>query len=477
MLLELERWRLDQRMNDRGFLIDTQLAEGALEAVRLAQEDMRNETEDLTAGLLASTSQRDALLKHILECYGYDIGTMRADALKMLVDLEELPGPVRELLQIRLISSKTSTAKYKAVLRGVNRDRRLRGTMQFNGASRTGRNAGRVFQPLNLPRPEKRLKKFIDAFIEAVIEDPRLALMGYDIDLMPLSSAALRGLVIAPEGRQIMATDLSQIESRYLAWLAGEEWKLQAFRDYDAGIGPDVYIVTYSKAFKTAIDVVIADEKAGGNMRQVGKVQDLSLGFGGGPNAFGTMAKIYGVRMPDEERLVVVRAYRKSVPNIVKLWYGCEEAARSAIGNPGVVYDAPNGRLAFERWRGWLWMHMPSGRRLCYPSPKVDEEGGISYMGVDQYKREWSRLRTYGGKLVENATQAGARDGFWENIPHVEELAYDPLFTVYDELVTEADPSICSPEHLEREFTRPIKWAPGLPIASKAFAANRYRKD
>ncbi|HBI8282959.1 TPA: DNA polymerase, partial [Escherichia coli] len=215
-----------------------------------------------TDGEVQAATQRDALIKHIVESYGVELPDMQRSTLERRIADPDLPSAVKELLAIRLQASTTSTSKYKALMKGVSHDGRLRGTLQFCGASRTGRWAGRLFQPQNLPRPSLKQEQ-IDEGIEAL--KAGCADLLFD-NIMELTSSALRGCIIAPTGKKLVVSDLSNIEGRMLAWLAGEEWKLNAFREYDAGTGPDLYKLAYAKAFDIAPDDV---DK---HMRQIGKV-------------------------------------------------------------------------------------------------------------------------------------------------------------------------------------------------------------
>lgn len=267
---ELALWHRDQQINDRGVCMDVELARAAIDAVDQEQKRLAKRTQEMTDGEVQAATQRDALIKHIVESYGVELPDMQRSTLERRIADPDLPSAVKELLAIRLQASTTSTSKYKALMKGVSHDGRLRGTLQFCGASRTGRWAGRLFQPQNLPRPSLKQEQ-IDEGIEAL--KAGCADLLFD-NIMELTSSALRGCIIAPTGKKLVVSDLSNIEGRMLAWLAGEEWKLNAFREYDAGTGPDLYKLAYAKAFDIAPDDV---DK---HMRQIGKVMELGLGYG-----------------------------------------------------------------------------------------------------------------------------------------------------------------------------------------------------
>ena len=357
--------------------------------------------------------------------------------------------------------------------------------------------------------------------------------------VMDMCAAAVRGAIIAPRGKKLVISDLSNIEGRGLTWAADEQWKLQAFRDFDAGIGWDLYVLAYARAFN--IDPATVDKA----MRQIGKVLELALGYQGGVAAFCTMAVTYGLDLLkladaaygtipaatlDEARDFLQWLYskcekrhvarvRKGVDqdqsraklesekeearlglpekvfivcdSLKRLWRGAhvsiahketgfwkllETAAKSAILEGGV--HAVGKHMQFDKYQAWLRLRLPSGRYLCYPGAKLNDAGEISYMGVNQYSRKWQRLKTYGGKLSENATQALSRDVMAHNMPAIEAAGYEIVLTVHDEIVTEApdSPEFNAP-HLSSLLATNPPWAPDLPLAAGGFETYRYRKQ
>lgn len=274
---ETALWRLDQRINRRGMCMDMTLAESALAAVDAEQLRLAELTQEMTDGEVQAATQRDAMLRHIAESFGIFLPDMQKSTLERRINDPDLPVALRELLAVRLASCTTSTSKYKALLKSVSSDGRLRGTKQFCGASRTGRWAGRLFQPDNLPRstmPQEQIDQGIEALKLGVAD------LVFD-NIMELTSSALRGCIMAPPGKKLVVSDLSNIEGRFLAWLAGEEWKLQAFRDYDNIIGTDengepiraghdLYKLAYARAYNIDVGSVTKDQ------RQVGKVLELA---------------------------------------------------------------------------------------------------------------------------------------------------------------------------------------------------------
>jgi DNA polymerase len=513
---ELALWHLDQQINDRGVQVDTDLAYAAVRAVERAQAVLARRTNELTEGAVQAATQRDAMLRYLTQAYGVDLPDMQQSTLERRIADPELPVALRELLAIRLQASTTSTSKYKTLVKAVSSDGRLRGTLQFNGAGRTGRWSGRLFQPQNLPRPVLKQRE-IDLGIEALKADCADVLFD---DVMQLTSSAIRGCIVAPKGKKLVIADLSNIEGRLLPWLAGEEWKLQAFRDYDTIIGhddegapirkgPDLYKLAYAKSFG------ISPEEVGKSERQIGKVQELALGYEGGVGAFVTFAAAYNIDLEamseqafdaipsgimaeavnalewtkehkrstfglsDRAWLVCdsfKRSWRRAHPAISSMWKELEEAARLAVLHTGTTYHCRS--LKLRRDGAWLRIRLPSGRFLCYPSPQVDDQGGLSYLGLNQYTRKWSRIKTYGGKLIENVTQATSRDVLAASMRSIEDAGYQIVLSVHDELITEADDRAeFNSDHLAGLMATNPSWAPDLPLAAAGFEAYRYRKD
>lgn len=502
---ELALWRLDQKINDRGFLVDVELASKAVEAVNAEQQLLRDDIGRLTSDAVGGATQRDAMLDFIMEQFGVYLPDLTKATVDRRLNDPDIPQAVKDLLAIRVRASSTGASKYKALLRSVNEDARLRGTLQFCGASRTGRWSGRNFQPQNLPRPS--LKNNV---IELGIEALKLDCADLTVpDIIKLTSSAVRGCIIAPPSKKLVVSDLSNIEGRDQAWLAGEEWKLQAFRDFDSGQGYDLYKLAYAKSFGVTPDSVTGDQ------RQIGKVQELALGYEGGVGAFVSFAIIYGIvlddladkaypLLPDGVRLeaeglydwltkkknsnayglskktfVVCdsfkRLWREAHPNIASHWKELGEAARYAIANPGD--SIPCRKVILRRDKNWLRVRLPSGRFLCYPSPQMDESGQISYMGMNQYSRKFERIKTFGGKIFENMCQAVARDVMTNNMAAMEDGGFDIVLTVHDEVVTEApDDAYHSTDKLSTLLATAPSWAPDMPLAAAGFEGYRYKK-
>ena len=501
---ELKLWYLDQQINMRGFAVDLDLANAAVRTVEMEQKALAKRTQDLTNGEVERATRRDKLLTHLLLEYGVDLPDLQKSTLEQRINDDSLPWALRELLSIRLQSSATSVSKYKTLIKGASSDGRLRGTLQFCGAQRTGRWAGRLFQPQNLTRPTLPADEIESGILDIKVGCADLL----HKNVIELTSSAVRGCIVAPPGKKLVVADLSNIEGRMLAWLAGEKWKLQAFADYDAGTGHDLYKLAYAKSFGVSPESVSKDD------RQKGKVQELALGYEGGVGAFLTFSLVYRIdldemaeqaydTLPTElkseaidfwnwtnkkrrstyglsrETFIVCdafkRAWRAAHPKTVALWSELRDIVVQAINAPGHTFKYRD--VSARRDGAWLRIRLPSGRYLCYPSPKI-EDGKISYLGINQYSRKWTRLYTYGGKLVENITQAAARDVLAHSMSHAETAGYEIVLTVHDELITEApDSPEFNADHLGSILATVPPWAPGLPLAASGFSGYRYRKD
>jgi len=503
---ELELWGLDQHINDRGFRIDRALAVAAIEAVAEAQAGLADDVVERTFGEVGKATQRDRLLKFILEYYDVDLPDMTKSTLERRLNDPDLPRAVKELLAIRLEASMASTSKYKALLKSVSDDDRLRGTLQFCGASRTGRWSGRTFQPQNLFRPT--LKN------EAIEEGIDILKTGHANLILPnvmeVAANAVRGCIVASPGKKLIVSDLSNIEGRFAAWVAGEDWKIKAFSDFDQGIGHDLYKLAYARAFG------VDPEEAVGPKRQIGKVMELMLGYGGGVGAFITGAASYRIDLDEmaalalpaipvdvreeslgfwewttkknrstfglERNTFVVcdglkRLFRRSNPNIAAIWDELQNAFVQAINNPGKAFPVRQ-HIIIQRDGVWLRIRLPSGRVLCYPTPRIDAKGQITYAGINPYSRKWTRIKTYGGKILENICQAGSRDVMAHNMPTIDVKGYSILLTVHDELITEApDTEDFTDEELSALMSTNPPWADGLPLAAGGFTSYRYKKE
>ncbi len=512
---DIALYHLDQRINDRGFCVDRELVEAGARVAKTDKARMAQEFIALTGGEVEKPTQRDKFREFLNRRFGLGLDNTRAETFRDILENEQgLDADCRRLMEISILSNKTSTAKYATLAPAISSDGRFRGGLQFRGAARTRRWAGRTFQPQNLPSRGLPPQRSIDNYIRALKDDAHEFLFD---DLMLYGSAALRGVVIAPEGQKLAVTDLSNIEGRILAWLAGETWKIKAFFDYDAGKGPDLYNIT-------ATSILGGDPyKVPKATRNVfGKVPDLAFGYEGGYGACQTFAKAYGVSFfnnwqtitknvdpkliasakanwtswGEQRNLgadknewiasdVVKLAWRSRHPKSQQLWKACKEAAKLAIQNPGKSYRAGAWlRFGVKRHAGnsYLLCRLPSGNFLCYFAPRYHEkDDAITYMGIDSTATggvfgKWQRLYTYGGKLVENACQSLAMDIMASNMPEIDTSGFPVILTVHDEILAEPDNGKSARE-LASLMTKTPEWLPNFPLSAAGFDTYRYRKD
>lgn len=498
-------WHLDQRMNRRGVAVDLKLCDGAVKSTTRAKRRLAARTADMTLGAVEATTQRERLLRY-MEAYGVDLPDLTADTVERRLNDESLPEHIKELLRIRQQASKASTAKYQRVL-NQHVAGRLCNLLVFCGAARTGRWAGRTIQPQNLPRPKHKQPEIDAAICLFHLDEMEL----YDPDeVMGLASSALRGIFVAGEGRKLVVADLANIEGRFMAWLAGETWKIEAFKAYDEKRGPDLYKVAYARAFDIGADELDDDDPR----RQIGKVMELSLQYYGGVGAFCSMAETYGLDLDElaaaawpvipnhwhavvaerwakaqkrrrtyglSERVwkvceALVLMWREAHPAIVKFWHDLERAVLQAIRVPNTPIQVQ--KVSVDRRGNWLRIRLPSGRYLSYPAPRIDlEDESPSFVGVDPYTKQWKRIGTYSGKLAENIVQAGSADILMDGLLAADSEGYNPVLSVHDELICEPNDSPrYTPVDLSAVMTTSSPWAAGLPLAAKGWAGPRYRK-
>lgn len=473
---ELDLWHLDQVINDRGVFVDVALCNAAKSVVATTADKLDEAMRVVTEGAVGACSNVGQLIAWV-RTFGVETESIAKDVLEELL-ATDLPAPVRAALELRREAAKASVAKIEALLRGKSADGRARGLLQFHAAG-TGRWAGRRFQPQNLKRPKLDDTDTAIAVLMAGDADLVEALYGEPLSVV---GDCIRGMVAAPPGKKIVAADYANIEGRVLAWLAGESWKLDAFRAYDAGTGPDLYKVAYGRAFG------LAPKDVSKPQRQVGKVMELALGYQGGVGAFQTMAVNYGVRLPDAEVEVIRDGWRTGHPAIKSFWWDLEKAAIDAVENPGKTTAVRD--IRFKVAGSFLFMRLPSGRFLAYAYPEIqpkvmpwkDDRGNevvkdsLSYMGVNSYTRKWERCFAYGGLLAENATQAVARDILADAMPRLEGAGYPIILTVHDEIVCEVEADFGSVDEMVSIMTTLPAWAAGCPITAEGWQGERYRK-
>jgi DNA polymerase len=377
-----------------------------------------------------------------------------------------MPADVRRVLEIRTALGKTSVAKYSTMLEAVCPDGRLRGILQFYGANRSGRWAGKLVQTHNLARnslPD------LDVARELVCEGDFDSLQTLFGETSFVFSELVRTAFIPSEGCRFVVSDFSAIEARVISWVAGEEWRLQAFRD-----GKDIYCETASQMYH----VPVVKHGVNGDLRQKGKVAELACGYQGGVGAMKQMDR--GGTIPEEELQSVVDQWRQANPRIVKLWRTAEAAARTAIEEHRPV-RIRNG-VAFSYVNGNLFIRLPSGRKLCYWETRLvpDDRGrqSIVYKGVNQTTKQWADVETYGGKIVENIVQAIARDCLAVAMTRVAQAGYRIVMHVHDEMIVDVPVGDTGAlAFINAQMAEPIDWAPGLPLKGDGYETEFYRKD
>ena len=512
---ELALYHLDQKINERGFYVDSAAAKAAISTITEHERRQTALLVALTEGAVKS-AKAPLAMRSWLESVGYPVKDLQAQTVEELLTQDDLPAKARRLLEIRQQLGKSSTAKYEAFLRMACDDSRVRGTMLYHGAS-TGRWAGRGPQPHNMPRGTEKLNT--DDLINLAFQDlsggPDLVELLYG-DVMGLASSAVRGVISAAPGNELFCSDFSSVEARVNAWLAGQEDVLDSF-----AAGLDLYKVAAAQIFNVIYEAVDKHQ------RQTGKCSELALGYGGGIGAYASMASNYRVdldTLPEhvfpvatpgelEKAREMADAYLKLKPGsmtheaaaacdiikqkwrasrqeIVAFWYALERAAKAAIQSPGTVFQAGHlSRIAFAVKDRWLLCRLPSGRCLFYTDPTVErrthvtETGyerireSIRYWTVDGYTRKWQRAYAYGGKLCENVVQAVARDLLAEALQRVECAGYPTVLHVHDELVAERPIGTGNLEEFNELVSTLPPWAEGLPLTADGWQGIHYRKD
>lgn len=462
---ERELWALDQRINDHGVTIDKEMAEAAIKIDDAMKDEVMAKAKAITG--LSNPSSGAQLKTWIM----YNEGLPEPPASLTKTTIPEMIASAKqestkEALRLKLQLGKTSTAKYQTMLAALCNDGKVHGLLQFYGASRTGRWAGRLVQVQNLPRgyieeldPARDLLKQGDReLFEFVYEDVPGTL-----------SQLIRTAFIASDGCRFIDCDFSAIEARVIAWLADEKWRQEVF-----ATGGDIYCMSASQMF----GVPVVKHGENGHLRQKGKVAELACGYGGGLGAMRAMGADK-MGLSDEEIEDIVTRWRAKSPNIVKLWSGMEQAAMRAIARKRPV-DCRHG-IQFSLEDDCLFMKLPSGRRIAYQHPEIGENrfGGksITYMGVNQTTRQWTQLETYGGKIVENAVQAIARDCLAESLMKLDAAGYKIVMHIHDEMVADMPEGTGSLKEVEEIMSQPIDWAPGLILNAEGWEDRYFKKD
>lgn len=463
-----ELYIADQEINDRGVLIDRQLVENA-ERFDTDYKAMLAEQAKALTGLNNPNSPAQ-LKQYLQEVTGNEVETLNKKVLEDLKEqLAEYPD-AQELIELRQDMAKTSSKKYTAMLNCVCSDGRIHGLLQFQGAARTGRWAGRLVQVQNLPQNHLESLDYARSIVKRGDFDEFT--QNYSKPTHVLSELIRTAFVAAP-GHVFHVCDFRAIEARVIAWLAGENWVLDVFK-----VGGDIYCSTASKMFGVPV------EKHGANaeLRQKGKIAVLALGYGGGVSALEAMG---GARLglSEDEEKKIVQLWRKSNQNITQLWQTLEAAAIKAIRTGESV--TVNRGIVVGKQRGMLTITLPSGRTLCYPRVSIGIERNdgwrgdheiIEYEGTNQTTKKWGKIRTYGGKLTENVVQAIARDILGFVILRARTAKLPVVFHIHDEIIVEATPDQTL-ERVEALFSEPIYWCRDLPLKGAGYTTPYYLKD
>lgn len=458
-------WCLDQRINRLGVKIDQDLVGNAIKINTEYRDQLLAEATAITG--LDNPNSVLQLKDWLQEQMGRELECLDKKAVKELLSEKDLPGTVRRLLRIRQLLGKTSIKKYEAMAGSMRNNGRCGGMFQFYGASRSGRWSGRIIQLQNLPRNSM---EDLDAARDVVkTGDTELMSMLYD-NVPDVLSQLIRTALVAEGGKRFVIADFSAIEARVIAWLAGEDWRMKVFAE-----GGDIYCASASSMFH----VPVVKHGINGDLRQKGKVAELALGYGGGPHALITMGALEK-GLTEEELPDIISKWREASPKIVQFWYDCENAAKSAIRSKKPV-KIKQGGLVFRISRGALFIELPSGRHLVYILPRIGTNRfgneSIEYMGMEQTSRKWTRLETYGGKLVENIVQAVARDCLGVAMLRLDAAGYKIVAHIHDEVVCEMPDGQGSLEDAIRIMSQNEKWNVGLVLNADGFETPYYMKD
>jgi len=460
---EWAMWRLDQRINDRGIPIDMALVERAYEQVGRNKD---YHFEAMKAATHLHNPNSVAQLRSWLDQRGIQTENLDKQTVSALLKRDDLEPGVREVLEHRQALGVTSVTKYAALRRAVSSDGRLRGTLQFMGASRTGRWAGRIYQPHNLPRGSRKPHELHD--LVAGIRE------GGDVSMHDLQDA-LRAAIRAPEGQVLLVADLANIESRITGWISDDPTMLKVFAE-----GRDIY-KDYGQALLGKPETEITKAE-----RNYCKPPSLAAAFGLGARGLVAYADAMGVAMDQEAAQVAVDAFRSRYSEVPRLWKKLEGATMRLVreAKPAAIRV---GRLTFEYDRPWLFMGLPSGRRVAYLQPRIemkeapwgDDVETLTYMGMNQYTRKWERLSCFGGRWVEQACQSIARDVLAEGIKRADDAGLEVVASVHDEIIALADEDDwrCVEVLVSCMAARP-EWADeDLYLDAEGFTDVIYRKD
>lgn len=474
---EVRLWWMTTEMNTFGVRVDATLIKGALTIHEQSAQDLTDEAVRIT-GLANpnSTAQLKAWLEETMfDWCGTDIqiDSLRKEDVSNLLGIEDLPADVRRVLEIRQQLGKTSIKKYVTIHAAKGRDDRVRGLTQYYGANRTGRWAGRMVQMQNLPRNYLKTLDYARNLVKKKNYEGVRMLYGNVPDTL---SQLIRTAFIPAEGHKFVVADFSAIEARVIAWLAGEQWVNEVFATHGR-----IYEATASQMFHVPIEKIVKGNPEY-SLRQKGKVATLALGYQGGVNALVSMGAL-NMGIPEEELPDIVQRWRQANRRICDLWYAVEQAALTAMqtAQPQAIHGlifALEGDIVYGQC--FLTVQLPSGRKLYYPKPFLQENQfgkmAVHYHTVGQQSKKWEVTSTYGGKMTENIVQAVARDCLAETLKKIDDRGLQVVFHVHDEVIIDA-PMDVTVEEICSIMAEPISWAPGLILRGAGFEGSYYMKD
>lgn len=473
-----KEWEIDLVINARGVTVDMDMVNGALEIGATVKKNLTNEAISISG--LSNPNSIPQLTSWLESETEEEVQDLRKATVVQMLACEDNSPKVQRMLEIRQELGKTSTKKYDAIVNAVCADGRVRGLLQFYGANRTGRWAGRLVQVQNLPRTYTEPLELARDLVKGKKLEALKIIYGSVPDTL---SQLIRTAFIAPEGKMLIDADFSAIEARVISWLAGEEWRLEVFRTHGK-----IYEASASQMFGVPLERI----KKGNpeyELRQRGKVAELALGYQGGVGAMRQMDSGHQLdNLSDDEVKDIVSRWRDTNKRIRDLWYKMESAAVQVItqgGSAGVNNVIVAREFDYTHNKDYMTITLPSGRKLYYIDPQIGQNQwgspSISYMGVNQASKKggkkWTRIETYGGKLVENVVQAIARDCLSQAITHLEQSGIPVIFHIHDEVVIECDANTASLDDVVKIISQPIPWAPGLPLGADGWVGQFFKKD
>ena len=479
---EQKLWQLDQEINDRGVLVDSKLLNNAIYYDNYFKNILIEKLKTITN---INNPKSNNQMKDYLNSLGLNVNSLSKESVESLLNSDEVKKnphyeKIKEVLHLRKMLNKTSTKKYESMKRCMCDDERIRGLFQFYGANRTGRWAGRLVQVQNLPQNKiNNLEKVREKIRNDIIKDfpsrkkefnKNLNLNLYkDENLSSLLSQLIRTTFIPKKNHRFIIADFSAIEARIIAYLSNEKWRIDVFNTHGK-----IYEASASKMFKVDINEITKESE----LRQKGKIAELALGYQGGVGALVSMGA-YNMNLCESELIEIVKAFRSSNPNIVKLWNNAQKAFIEAVKNKSVVHIDKNISFIYEG--NILFIKLPSGRRLSYIRPKIDYDNIfnkyiITYEGIDPTTKKSKRLTTYGGKLVENIVQAIARDVLAQAMMNLKNHGFNIVMHVHDEIVLEVEDKISSIEEICEIMCKENKYLKGLKLKADGFESKYYKK-